>query len=227
MNTETKTEETATPVKDPALGVMLRKYHDITSFASTDESRWILNSVHYHAKKGVLEATDGRMLIRVPVETEMDAGDLPVKPAFATAPVDCVIPGKPFAKALGNIPNGTSLDKIKRARLDAAPAKVKGADGVECVLTTTDLDTEQAMRVAGIEGDYPNVDSVIPTEKPKLSISIAPEILLRLATYANKHGKANHGIRFDFVDAIGGIRFSFPLEAGTTASGVLMPMRMS
>lgn len=221
--------ETSAPVP-PAkpLAVLLGKHHDITPFASSDGSRYVLNSVHYYREKSVLEATDGRVLIRVPMSSEQEPGEFPARAAHDTAPMDCIIPLAPFKKAIANIPNGGTLPALKQARLDAAPVKFKGADRVECVITSTDLETEQAVRALTIEGAYPNTDKVIPTEEPKFSVTLAPEILLRLATYAQKHGREDYkGIRFDFTDEMAPVRFKFRLEAGTEASGVLMPMRSS
>lgn len=202
--------------------ILLAKHHDITPFVSTDESRYALNGVHYHKEKKVLEATDGRIIIRVPVEQDGDDALFPPVPTPLTDPEDCIIPTGPFKKALVNIPNGSSLPILKHARLDTT----KDGDKITAIMTTTDVDTNQAVSSKTIEGRFPHCDHVFPTEAPKFSITLAPEILVRLAAYANKFAKEKSGIRFDFLSETEAVRFSFTLENGQVASGVLMPMRM-
>lgn len=204
--------------------ILLGKHHDLTSFASTDASRYVIQSVHYHAGHKLLEATNGRILIRVPVE-EREAADFPVKGPQAM-PADCIIPLPAFKKAIGNIPNGGSLPSIQRARLDAA----KDGENIKVILSTTDLESEQAIKAKAVEGQYPNCDMVIPTEPAKLTIALGSELLLTLATYAKKHGKetgsGGPAVTFEFRDGTDPVRFSVQLE-GSKATGVLMPMRLA
>lgn len=201
--------------------ILIGKHHDLSAFASTDDSRMILQSVHYHAGHKAVEATNGKIFIRVPVEERL-ADEFPVQGPEA-APTDCVIPLPAFKKAIGNIPNGSTPTSIQRARLDAA----QDGESVKVALSTTDLSSEQAIKVKGVEGTYPNCDVVIPTDPPKLTISLAAELLLTLATYAKKHGAEGQFITFEFTDNLGAVRFGVRLQEGGRATGVMMPARMS
>jgi|KBSSwiStaDraftv2_1062776.scaffolds.fasta_scaffold1431829_1 hypothetical protein len=66
--------------------IVLRKHHEITAaFASTDASRYVLQGAHYNKEKGCLEASDGKMAIRVP-RTWPPA---PASPWIASFPLAC------------------------------------------------------------------------------------------------------------------------------------------
>jgi len=211
-----------TTVKD----VLLAKHHDITTFASKDQNRYVLQSVHYNEKEKLLEAVSGRVLIRVPVvEATEDMKD-PLPPVSVGAPArDCLIPIAPFKKALDNIPNGGSPESVKWMRLG-----VTGQESSTKVnLTTFDLETEQNIACKPIDGQFPNCNQVMPKDEPKLTITISAHLLKIVADYAAKYHRNaadNAGIKLEFIDDISPVKFSLPV-GDTTAVGVIMPMRTS
>ncbi len=220
-------------IKSEPRAVLLNKSHDITAFASTDESRYVINSVHYNPtpKEGTtayLEATDGRVMIRVPAP-HFEASMLPVKGACAELPEECIIPSALLKKAIKNIPNGGTPTAMQLARLDAKNGRV--------TLTTTDIESEQAVSAKAIEGTFPNTEQVIPRGDVVLSVSLNPHLLGVIAAYAEKHASSqNHGVVLHFykdslakspTEVIGPIGFQITLADGSKATGVLMPMRLS
>ena len=223
--TDTKTTET-TETKIPKR-LLLRKRHDITAFASTDQTRLVLQSVHYNGAKKLLEACDGKVMIRLPVET---TEEFPPIAKLDTLPEtngsNCVIPLKPFLKALGNIPK-SKLPILESVRLDVEAPKPGGADAPTFHLTTNDLDSTITVSGRSVEGNFPNLEQIIPTAEPTLEIAFAAEVLLRIAQYSNKHGACQPRIKLQFTDSESPIRFIIPLEDGQEATGVAMPMRLS
>ncbi len=210
--------------------MLVGKHHDITAFASTDETRFALCGVHYNAKEKRLEATDGNMAIRVPVCERVE--DFPVTKAGEATLADCIIPIPAFKRALGNI-----KDAAKNARFAPilAHAKLSGNGDGKVTFATTDNDTEQAVTAKWVDAQYPNVAQCWPIEEPKLSIELSANILRRIADYAEKCSKSdatgNVAVRLEFTDSTSAVRFSFYLENAlgeeVKAEGIAMPMRLS
>ena len=202
--------------------VLLAREHDISTFASTDPSRYVIQSVHYYAARQCLEACNGAILIRVPVETSEDFPPLSGGHEPAT---DAIIPIAPFKKALASIPKGGSVPIINHVALS-------NVNGSQVRLTTNDLDNESSIVAKRIEGNYPNTDQVIPDKPATFEISIASDVLQIIAAYFQKHGKGDlkgesTSIRFSFTDNLSPIRFEARVESGKLAQGVVMPCRMS
>lgn len=200
--------------------ILLNKSHDVTEFASTDASRYVINGVHYNKAKGCVEATNGRILIRVPV-VESD-GEFPdVKTALPEEPVDCIIPRDAYLKALRNIPK-SNLPILESVKLDA---------NGKITLTTFDLDTEQAVTCKPVEGTYPNVDQVIPTEEPTMKIAIAGGLLKTIAAYALKHGvDDNQTVQFEIIDSTSPVTFKIAVDKdrpNMEALGLVCPVRLA
>ena len=203
--------------------VLVSKEHDVTEFASKDQTRYVINSVHYNKAAGCIEATNGRQLVRVPVERSEEFPPVTGADPGAELP-DCTIPIVPFKKALAGIPNGNSLPIIQHAAVTPGPeGKVR--------LTTNDLDTEQSALVKLVEGNFPNTQQVIPEWPATLAIGLSPVELKKICDYCAKHGfeAGNSGpsIRFEFKDSLSPVRWACKLASGREATGVLMPMRLS
>lgn len=205
--------------------ILLGRHHDITGFASTDPSRYVLNGVHYNAKKRVLEACDGNVAVRVPVCER--AGEFPPTKAGGETMGDAIIPTAAFKRALANVPARTALPVLGYVRV--------AGEGERVTMTATDLETEQAVTAKAIDGRYPDMDQVWPTKAPTLRIALASGLLKRIAEYAERHGKeagkTGVTITFEFTDALEPIRFGFALENAldetVRAEGVLMPILLT
>jgi hypothetical protein len=221
--------------------IVLRKYHEITAaFASTDASRYVLQGAHYNAQKGVLEASDGKMAIRLPVETTDEKDMAPPLATGAGLPADCIIPSSLLQRAMKAVPNGNSLPCVQCARLDTTTPAGSGDPVVS--LTTTDLDTTDTVKSKAILGTFPKLEQVWPQGDVAFEMAFDPEVLGRLCAYAKKHsGEKTRALKFvvrkDALDklngVIGAVEFSLHLEPAIAgdppvkASGVIMPMRVS
>ena len=173
-----------------------------------------------------MEATDGRICIRVPVE---ESDEFPPVPKLDSLPASngaaCVIPSRPFLKALKSIPN-SKLPILESVRLDIEPPH-GDVQASTFHLTTNDLDTISTLSGRAIDGTFPNIDAVIPSEEPKLTITLPAILLQKIAQYAVKHGKGECPVKLSFTDELSPVRFYIRLESGDEASGVAMPMQMS
>lgn len=213
--------------------VLLRRHHDITPFCSTDAARYVLLGVHYHPAKGILEASNGKVAIRVPVERQEEK-DLPAGLATGETapPAECIIPAGTLIKAIKNIPNGSTPPPMQVARLDTPTNN-------SIALTTTDLENDQAIKVRPIDGQFPNIDQVWPTRDTVVEMAFDPELLAVVVNYAKKHGteKARSlkltvhrgSLDKDGQSVIGPVEFSVVVSTDplVQAKGVLMPMRLS
>lgn len=198
--------------------VLIDQKNDITPFASTDSSRLILNGVHF--APDYTEATDGRVMIRVPYSS-IDSQEFPQCPGpVELEPV--TVPTDKFKKALSN------RGKSKLPVLNS----VKVAGDVKSVtMTATDSDVSfQATTCKGIDLTWPNTDQVWPKEEAKIEICLSSELLGKICDYAQKHGTGSRkdhatGIKFSFVDGESVVRFQIPFGDRKDAVGLLMPMR--
>lgn len=221
--------------------IVLRKHHEITAaFASTDASRYVLQGAHYNKEKGCLEASDGKMAIRVPV---LPTDEKDIAPHLATGagePVDCIIPSGLLQKAMKNIPNGNSQPFVQCVRLDTVTPAGSGDPVVS--LSTDDLNTTEIVKAGAVLGTFPKLDQVWPSGAVAFEVAFDPDVLGRLCAYAKKHsGEKTRALKFTFYKdsldklngIIGAVEFSLHLEPAVAgdppvkASGVIMPMRVS
>lgn len=214
------------PKKEPK-AVLLGRIHDVSEFASKDETRYVINSIHYDDKLGCVEATNGRALIRVPVTVPVEEFP-PVKDTGVAQ--DVIIPLGPFKKALSTVPKNGPLEILRHLRMS-----VQGEPGMQrLTLTSTDGDTEQAVSAKAIEGIYPNTQQVITETEPAMSIALNPFVLDPIIEFAKKHAYpdgVSATITFHLTDSISPVRFEIncrdELGNPVKAYGVLMPMRLS
>lgn len=202
--------------------VLLDRANDISAFASTDESRYVINGIFVNGK--TTEATDGRILIRVPfVETPHD--EFPVVANVTHQREQVIVPIKPLKEALAK----ADANKSKLPVLNCVRVSTRNnVSGLKIQMATTDLENERLIESKPIDGNYPNIDQVIPTAEPTLAICFSANYLKLIADYAIRHGKGDqHPVVFKFTDALSALRYEVKLEDGRTAVGVLMPMRMS
>jgi hypothetical protein len=224
--------------KPKSTAVLIGKQHDITPFCSSDATRYVLRGAHYNKAGKYLEATDGKVLVRVPVCTSA-VEEFPSTSAGGNdLDDDIIIPEETLRKALNNIPKGMNIECLNYAKVSTAPAKLTPSIK-QVTFVTTDLENEQSVSGKCIEGQFPKTDVIWPKEKPKFKVALASEILQRIAAYATKVGKNGNkpgdpvAITFSFYDTDGlsPVGFSFPVKNGLCdgdkVEGIAMPMRMS
>src|SRR5271169_6400179 len=142
-------------MSDPISAILLRKEHNIASFAAKDTSRFVIESVHYNAEKKFLEATNSLIHILVPVEVSNSypGGDA------SPLPEDCIIPRNAFARAMRSIPK-TVVEILNSVRL-----LTRRSERQELKASFSAISSEDETSVIGcrtLEGNYPKIDEVDP-----------------------------------------------------------------
>ena len=173
--------------------------NDISAFASTDETRYVLNGIRLG--KDYTEATDGRMLVRVPYRDGSE------KPAEA------------FILPAGD---------VKAAVAGLKKCKVVSAVTVSKNCTRATLADENVSRtVELIDGQWPNTDQVWPGGEPVLSITLDGRLLAVIAKYAStlQDRDERAPVRFDFTSGTEAVVWSTRTKDGWKVKGLLMPMR--
>jgi DNA polymerase III sliding clamp (beta) subunit (PCNA family) len=192
---------------------LIDKANDISAFASSDEERLILTGIHFSETH--TEATNGCVAIMVPYapqdQTEFDF----------EAPKDLVpgtiVSAEKVKEAIKSIP------KSENPNLNAARVSRDG----NAHFLTYDGGTARTISTPVIEGDYPDIRTVFPSEPPILSVMINAELLYRVAKYAKDNASAagDYGINLEFVDPFTPVRFGVVLPDGRVAQGALMPLK--
>lgn len=199
--------------------IVLRPYHDLSEFVSSTESRYVITGIHYNKEKERVEATDGRMMFYcavAPVDqfpgSEKDPQEMPT---------DCTIPVKALKHAY------TSVPKSKHIPIEHKGIKIAEIGDRTVTLITRGPTTETVSKHESIEGNYPNVQQVIPASQPKLTINIHPKLLLKVAKYAAKHCAGNQSVELSFEDELSPMRVKIPVDVENqiSAYGLVMPMR--
>jgi len=210
--------------------LVLKKQHDITGFAGTDESRYVLLGVHYNKSKNRLEATDGRLMVWLPVDPKVDDRDLPpVKPAGVKSddsPADCIIPSNTLREAIEKATSKEwTVDVLGHVVFETSSQNMSPP---LVALSSTDLDRTHTVISKTHDGDYPNMQSLIDdaAAKPvKFKIALSPYLLKKFAEYAIRNSTECKSIEFRFTGELDAARITIPLKDGGVLSGLLMPMR--
>lgn len=214
--------------------VLLRRWHDVSAFASSDPSRYVLNGVHVDVELGCVEASDGRILMRAPLERDAAKDFPPLGAGVVELGANSIVPIKAWQAAMRRIPKAhlpilesvvlsQPVDGEGKPEMDAVPAEPVR----KVCLTTNDLDCQQDAKIKVVAGAFPHTSQVIPTDAPTLRIAFDPELLGRICAYATKHspeGKA--AITLEFTDNLSPMRAWINLPEGRRAYAVLMPMRL-
>lgn len=213
------TVRTATPRDGKP--VLIDKACDVSAFASTDATRFVLNGIHF-GPLGV-EACDGRAAIRVPY-SNIGVSHFPEVKGVGDALPDCIVPCAAVKEQTSR------ADKNKGMLPVLSTVHVSGNGKI--TLATTDLETERPISVKPIDGQYPVLDQVWPSAKPVVSIALSPTLLKRICDYCEKNGlvaqkDADATVTLRFTDELSPMTWDCVLEeSGRRAEGVLMPKRM-
>lgn len=199
----------------------------ISTFASTDPARYMLQGVHLEAS-GNLVATDGHILGILTPGDRLEEKDFPAigqstGDVPALAPCTLAIDGvKALAKA---IPTKARLPIVKHALLDHTATNANG----KAVFHVTDLDNPQVLNVAKMDGTYPNYVAVIPKDEPVYRIVFDAELLKRLAHAAltlGKDDKKTTAIELEFTaSGLTAMTATSTNQDGQTLTAVVMPYK--
>jgi len=207
------------PYTHPRL--LLSDQHDLSAFASTDEHHYVLQSLHVDSR-GFVEATDGRKLLRVPVNS--CAEEFPPVTANPYGPGSTIMPMAAVKKALGNRPKRPTLPILANVLVSEDECKGK------LCLSTTDQLTDQTVAVPAVEAEYPNTDLLFRKQpEPTATVTLSAYHLRAFCDYAIKHGarpdKEDRGITFAITDDTSQVQLSIHIANGEQATGLIMPIR--
>lgn len=195
----------------------------VTKAASTDETRYIINSVLLEETKEGLRtvATDGRMLAMVEDVMESKAKDPTEYPANvipATAPngaVSAVVPTQAIKDAVKSIPKSKNLPILQNVAL------VMGKEVT--TLATTDLENPKVITARNIDAQYPNYKQVIPKDDPKdFTISFDPARMIKAAQIAKDFGL--YHMKMQFTSDLNPVKITGEIN-GQKLTVVLMPLK--
>jgi len=119
----------------------------------------------------------------------------------------------------------------KNGHLPVLQNAMVGADGVECVLAVTDLDSTRIFRAHGPNGNFPDLDKVRPTEEPLASFTLDAYLLnelLKVMRDFNGIKRQETPLLFEVYenDPKGNKPISFHAknDTGQRMRGLIMPM---
>lgn len=191
----------------------------VSAFASKEASRYTLQAIHVSDKGTV--ATDGHRLVRVSLPTAKVA-DYPTIATFpkGNSQASGLLPLSLVEKLEKSVPTKETIPILNYAGVsfDAATKQVH--------TVTTDLDTHQVMTQHQVEGNFPNVDAVIPNKKPAFEICFNADALASLLKGAAEFTKdnANRPVKLRFYDNQSCVRIDAKAQEGQEWVGILMPI---
>lgn len=202
---------TAQPSPPPApASLELRRHHDISGFASEDETRYVLRFVRYNAEAKRLEATDGRVLAMVPYSEP------------GPKPETGLIPAEALGKFLRKLPKSSKCPPAQIAHVAIGAEKVVFRQEKEGEANTTVVTVDDEWN-----GKFPTVDNVIPQYGSSApSVTLGPRYVKAIADYAMKYGKPNGSIRFTLGPEDSACDIRVELEGNEEARFILMPLRL-
>ena len=225
---ETTNQTPSQSTTTPGDGVLLKKQHNLADFCSEDESRYALRGVHYNKTLNRLEATDGRMVIIVPLAKEPVSTEFPpCHSALKSNPQDCIIPVAAIEAAFRDLVEHCSRTvlPVLGTILLKANGETLWVNSQRVSLTVSDLDAEHTTNSKCIESAFPVVQNVVPTFEAKAVAHFQPKYLKKVCEYAEYIGATS--IKFELSgNPYDPVRMTIPHCDGDIVV-VLMPMRMS
>ncbi len=153
-----------------------KAFERVADAASRDETRPVLSGVHVMetATGTVIEATDGQRMIRATLSKEdsVKPEDYPVIPGFdssANGASETNIPVDVWRKAFKAVPKPKHMPILGYLALTM--------EKTQSTLASTDLQAASITPVKPSEGMFPNVNTVIPKDKPVFSIAFDATLL--------------------------------------------------
>lgn len=192
------------------MAVLLDKPCDITSFTDPDSTRYALGAVQY--VEGEVRATDGKMLIRVPVLND----EFPDTPGAGGEPSTCLIPTGLLKDAIAKASKIRSTKPVLRcARLTVKDDRV--------ILSSTDLERSSDDTSKQIEGKFPDIDALTPEDEPEITITLGTKLLLKLLKHAAAHAH-NEQVTFSIRTKSDPVSVEYSLKDGRKVQAVIMPI---
>lgn len=199
------------PDKPKPVELKLERHHDISTFASKDESRYVLRYVRHNPQAKRLEATDGRILAMVPYSCP------------ETQPVECMLPAEPMGKFMRKLPKRSKCPPAQIAHVSVMPDRVAFKQEKEGEVNNTVISVDRDAC-----GVFPKVEQVIPNyDASAPSVTLGPRYVKDIAEYAMKYGPEKGSIKFILGPAGNAVDIRVELEAKQEARFILMPLKIS
>lgn len=193
----------------------------VLPFTSKDETRAILTGVRITSER--IEATDSYRLARITPKNSITADDFPRFPdgSVATGTISehgITVDAKALKRSLGNVPRSRrSLPVLNRIAVKPS--------GNHVLLTTTDLSLTSSETSRLIDGSFPDIDKLLPSEQPVSTITFNAEFLKQVAKAFQDFGGRHAIVTVDVFSELKPARFSATDEDGTEMVAILMPVR--
>ena len=178
----------------------------------------ILSKVHI--TRDFAEATDGRILLRVPLQEDTEK-EFPSVGDIDLNDEDILVPAESLKKVFANAPKNAVLPILSKVLIGRKNGKV--------VLVSTDLENESRIEIAMSDDNFADTDKVMEFPEGGLKICISVELLEKVVDFVRKSNKKKadsiQKINFTFHGSNEPVRIQIPLEQGE-ATGVLMPIKL-
>ena len=200
-----------------------REHLNAVKFASTDETRYILNGVLMTETETGLRAvaTDGKRLAVVESTGGMVAEDFPNVPGMDTAPntaKSAIVPSECIDKVRRSLPKKNKLPVLGTALVKLGES--------QSTLCTTDLSNASVVPTRNIEGTFPNWEQVLPKEEPKFRIGVNPALLRELLEVAESNSRKGVAVCMEFWSENEPMRVCTDNGHGIKTTLILMPMKI-
>lgn len=206
--------------------MLLNKHNlNIAALADKEKSRFTLNAIQVSPERTA--ETDGHQLVIVST-VKTDAADFPQVPGMEP-PVDSFKPFLlPAAEALNiakALPKKTPIPVLANAAV-SAETDVNG----HSVIGVTDLENARAFRTQKPEGNFPDIDRVIPNlEGATLTIGFNPALLAKVLKQIESFQQGKFGppsCTLSFYGPTKAMRIDADGGDDQHLTAVVMPMRI-
>ena len=203
---------------DQSKGVVIdRAAAAAVKFVSRDESRGALRAVR--VTREFTESTNGHVLARIPLD-KTPAEDFPVvEGAGGGFNGQVLVPVEIMERAIKAGPRKSTMRVLEGIHVGETE---QGAP----VCTVTDLESPTVVKGRKVEGNWPNVERVIPKADKYLRGGYDAKYIGWIADFAKRYGNATNTMIFHIEDKEKAARIEVPMANGGTAIFVLMPVRV-
>jgi DNA polymerase III sliding clamp (beta) subunit (PCNA family) len=193
----------------------------VGAMANKDGSHYNLNSIHLTKK--FTEATDGHMLCRIDLPEQFEPEDVPIM--VKTDKADF------FDDAILSL-DGLKNVKFTKSQLPIVDGQVyidveSSNKNGKVKMATTDLDNVFETNARKIDGNYPDINLVLPKTPAKFRIGVSAKLLREMADLIVKGKKGTDALTvLEFRSEVDPIMFLSKTNEGQKITGLIMPMRL-
>lgn len=201
----------------------LDKACDVTAFCDSESTRYALSGIRFDPEKSTVEATNGHVLISIPMLNGED-GEFPHTPGQGAEPTEAMtIPAKSVKDAIKAAP--------KRSPKPIITSVLVTQSGDHAVLSVTDLETRNDQEVMQVDGRWPGTECCWPTDEVITTVSLDAKYLALIATHACRHAPKGEKAQIDLELRGPEVAVVFRFKVGSNGSNerdaraVLMTLR--